>query len=307
MNTIQKSPILFFTLITLLVASLAVPMVFANPITVSPNQETYATGEKLSVTGTATPNAQVSIQIKDPSDIRKGVAQTQADDTGAYSASDVFTFVATSAAGAWTVTAYDSTAGDTASAILTVGALKLTSATVSIVPDKTIYGAEAITITISGNTPMSSVSIVVTQSGASQVTVGSEASVGDTSKWGGTYMIMAGKDGTATIDIIASDASGNQATAIKTFAVSTGAPVVDTELAAQVADLDDTVTGLESDVAGLESDVAGLESDITALTNTVNNISPATGPAINAALVYGALIIGIIAIAIAGVALARKK
>ena len=335
MNTIQKSPIFFFTLITLLVASLAIPMVFASPITASTDQETYLAGDSLSVTGTATASAQVSIQIFDPSDIRKGVAQVEADDAGAFSASNIYTFTDTSDAGDWTVKAYDSIAGDTASVSIAVGHSALTSATIAIVPDKPIYSAEAITITISGNVPMSNVDIHVTQAGASQVTVASEQSVGDASKWGGTYMITAGNDGTATIYILASDASGNQVDATTTFATITGtASNTDIiELQDQVADLDAAVAGLEidvsglgfddasleSDVAGLESDVAGigshtnvdglksdiasLKSDITALKNTANNIPSS----VNEALVYGALIIGIIAIVISGVALARKK
>jgi hypothetical protein len=303
MYNIQKSPILFFTLITLLVATLAIPMAFASPIDVSTDQDSYVVGEQLSVTGAATPNAQVSIQVFDPNDIRRGVAQTTADEAGVFQASNIFTFSAIQETGAWTVTVYDAVADETASATVTLGALSLSSATIVIVPSKAVYGAEAITITVSGNTPMSAVAISVTQTGASQVTVASEASVGDDSKWAGTYMIMAGNDGIALISIVANDAAGNQVEATQTFSVATMAGEVP-----GLEELEDKVAALESDINGLESDINGLESDIASLTTTVNNISvPTAAPSMNAALVYGALIIGIIAIVIAGVSLARKK
>lgn len=324
----QKTPILFFTLITLLIASLAMPLALANPITVSTDKDTYVAGEKLSVTGTATPNAYISVQVFDPNDVRKAVAQTQADEDGAYSASEIYTFTETSVAGVWTVTAYDSAADESASATFIVGELILESITISIAPDKAVYEAEEITITVSGDAPMADVTIKVTQAGAPVSTITSEPSVGDPSKWGGTYMIITGYDGVATINVVAEDAAGNTVTAAETFTVSTAIPVPGLEeLEGRVAELESAVASLESDVAAidisgiesdiaslksdvssLKSDIASLESDIATLTSSVDTLTGQVAAArANVMLLYGSLAIAVVAIALAGVSLARKK
>jgi hypothetical protein len=234
----------------------------------------------------------------------------QADDTGLFSVSSVYTIVSSDVSGTWKVTAYDSSAGRTAEYTFTATAAPDTMAptlTVSIVPDKANYGLETITITVSADEVLTACVIHVTQQGASQETVASSASIGDNSKWGGTYTISAGNDGTAEIHVIGTDLSGNSGEATKTFAVSTG--VVPPGLEDRIGDLESSVSSLESQVAGIsvpdlseiKSDIASLKSDIAALKAQPPPVAPSN------MLVYGALIIGIIAIAIAAVSLVRKK
>jgi membrane-bound inhibitor of C-type lysozyme len=105
MQTITKqTPLSFFVALMLLAAALAVPLAFAAP-TVSTDKASYSPGDALSVSGTATADAIVSIQVFDPDGTRVAIAQATAGTDGAYSAT-VYTFKTADSAGTWTVKAY---------------------------------------------------------------------------------------------------------------------------------------------------------------------------------------------------------
>ncbi len=327
-TTIPKTSLLFFTVVTILLASIAT-VAFAAPISVMADKTSYNSGEAVSVTGTATPDTWISIQLYNPNGMRMAISQVQSGSDGAYSVSKIYTFTTADVSGIWKVEAYDSSAVETAQKTFTVTAAPDTTnptATISIVPSKGSYGLETITITVSADEPLSSCTIHVTQQGSARQTVSASASIGDPSKWGGSYTIMSGYDGTATIHIIAKDLAGNSGEASKSFAVFTGAVSPELEkrvgdLESQVADLESTIAGmsgltskvssLESAQSSLESRISSLEGKINTLTNQVNSLSakidalPKAAP--NMALVYGALIIGIVAIALSAVSMARKK
>jgi hypothetical protein len=73
MQTIPKTPTIFFTILTLLLASLTITA-FAAPVSVMTDKDSYNSGEAISVSGTAASNAYVSIQLYDPNDMRKAIA-----------------------------------------------------------------------------------------------------------------------------------------------------------------------------------------------------------------------------------------
>jgi hypothetical protein len=339
MQTIPKTPLLFFTVVTLLVASLSMAA-FAAPISVVADKESYNSGELVSVSGVATLDAYVTVQLINPDGMRKAISQTQADGTGTFIAVNVYRFTTADVSGTWKVTAYDSATEETAEYSFYVSAAPDTTAptlTIMIAPAKGSYGIETITITVSADEPLSECTIQVTQEGASTVTIPSSASDGDT-KWGGTYTIKSGYDGSATIEVMAKDMAGNSADATTTFAVSTGAALekkvssleskvtslesqvsgFETALSSlqskvsglegEIAGLEGEIAGLEGDIASLKSDIASLKSDIASLKSDVADLEARPTPTpVNVWLVYGALIIGIIAIALAGFSLARKK
>jgi polyhydroxyalkanoate synthesis regulator phasin len=317
---------------------------FAAPISVATDKDSYNSGELVSVSGVATADAYVTVQLINPDGMRKAISQTQADETGTFIAVNIYRFTTADVSGTWTVTAYDSATEETAEYSFHVSAAPDTTPptlTIMIAPAKASYGIETITITVSANEALSECTIQVTQEGASTVTVPSSASDGGT-KWGGTYTIRSGYDGSAKIEVMAKDMSGNSADATTTFAVSTGAALekkvasLESEVASleskvsgfetalssvqsKVASLEGDIASLEGDIASLEgdiasldsslrSDIASLKSDIASLKSDVADLEARPTPTpVNVWLVYGALIIGIIAIALAGFSLARKK
>jgi len=308
MTQIQKSPTIFFTLIAILAASLLVPAVFANPITISTQKPSYGPGEQLAVMGTASANAQISIQVWDPSGARKVVAQTQADAQGAYNATGIYTFSNASMIGIWKVIAYDGLNREFSSpATFTVGAVSSLTLTITRSPQKDVYGVETINITVTANKVLSTCMINVTQKSGAAVAVTATATA-NPSVWTGAYSIVSGFDGAATIAVSATGSDGTTATANDTFFVQTAvSPDVQTlktqvaTLQGQVSALNSTVTSQTASITTLNGQVTDLTSKINDLTSRVNSINT------NAMLVYGALIIGVIAIVLAAVSLARKK
>jgi len=192
----QKTFPIFFVAAILVLACLATPAL-AAPITVQPDKDAYSPGESLGVSGTATANAWISIQVFNPDGKRVAIAQAQADETGAWSATGIYTFAEDDPQGTWTVKAYDSATGETAEATFTFPAVPADTIpptlTVSIVPAKDIYGVETITIVVQADEALGSCSITVTQAGASPAEVEAEPAVEDPSKWGGSPRLKSGE------------------------------------------------------------------------------------------------------------------
>jgi len=158
-------------LILLLIAPLAMPAIFASPIAVTTDKSNYAAGDNLSVSGTTTAIALISIQVFDPSNVRKAVSQAVSDADGIYSASNIYKFSSKDTGGTWKVSVYDASSAETAEATFTVAIttdLTAPTLTLSIAPDKTLYGKETVTITVTADEALASTSISVTQAGAAR-------------------------------------------------------------------------------------------------------------------------------------------
>ncbi len=297
----QKTTPLFFALI-LLTAVLAILPVFATPITVTPEKTQYKAGESLTVSGTATPNTDITIQLFDPANRRIAIAQATANSEGAYTATNIYTFSGVDPSGTWTVKVYDPAANEWAEATLSlIVDVTPPALTITVEPVKPSYKNETITIIVTSDEELKEApTVTVTQTGATPVTV--EVTQTAALEWTGTYTIMSGYDGPATIEAKASDVAGNQGTVTKTIVVEVvpawQKPLSDLE--AKVADLESKIADLESKVSTLEGKVSTLESDVANLSSQVAALSGA------ATISYVAIIIGIIAIIVGIIALARK-
>jgi hypothetical protein len=248
----QKTTLpIFFAAVLLLAVLAVVPAALAAPITVATDKDAYAPGESLNVSGTATANAWISIQVFDPDGKRKAIAQTQAAADGSWSKTAVYTFAEDDPQGTWTVKAYDSSTGELEETTFTFPAVPADvippTLTVSVTPDKTLYGIETITIVVTADEDLDSCSITVTQKGASPVSVETAAAVDMPSKWGGSYTIQAGYSGTATIDVAAADLAGNESTATAYIEVDAVAPKVTVTAPATTTEAKIAVSGSVDD------------------------------------------------------------
>jgi hypothetical protein len=87
----------------------------ANSLTVEMNKSppTYNIGESISISGTATPNASVSIKIFDPSNITKVESESQAAPDGNYTMETIYTLELLDKPGTWKLNVYDSSTNET--------------------------------------------------------------------------------------------------------------------------------------------------------------------------------------------------
>ena len=306
---------LFFVLI-LLTAALAVLPVFAAPITITPAKTEYKSGETLNVTGVATPNTDITIQLFDSTGKRVAITQVTADAEGAYSAANLWIFTKDDPSGTWTVKAYDAAAAEWAEATFTVTVdVTAPTLTITIEPTKAVYKEETITIVVSSNEELKTApTVTVTQAGASSVTV----TMTETAplKWSGTYTIVKGFDGTATVEATGEDLAGNVGTAKATFTVEV-VPAWEksiAELQKKISALETKISSLESKVTTLESKIKSLESKLTAtsgeigtLKSKVDSLSAevATLSGIST-IAYVAIVLGIIGIVVGIIAIVKK-
>jgi hypothetical protein len=99
--------------------------VSANSLSVKMNKSppTYNIGDSISISGTATPNASVSIKILDPNNTTKVESKVQVASDGNYSVSDVYTLNVTDMAGTWRVNVLDLSSNETANTVFDVVAI----------------------------------------------------------------------------------------------------------------------------------------------------------------------------------------
>jgi len=291
MQTHKKTLTLFFTVL-LVLATLAILPALASPITVATEKDEYKAGEVLAVSGTATPNALVSIQLFDPNGKRVAITQADADSTGAYSATNIYTFSKEDTTGTWTVKAYDSAADKWAETTFTL-TMDVTppTLTITISPTKATYKEETITITVTSNEELKAPPVVtVTQAGATPVEVTMTKTADLT--WTGEYTIVAGHDGTATIKATAEDVAGNTGTATAEFTVEVTPawqePLTNLEnkMNSKINSLNTTINNISTQVKNLADQVATLSGAVT--------------------IAYVAIVLGLIGIIIGIVALIKK-
>jgi len=102
----------------LIIAMAIVPLAAAAPITVTPSKTTYNPGDTLTVSGTATPNSAVTIQVFNPAGNIVGLGQGSTDSEGRYTIT-VFVWPLTPTLkipfGTYSVKATDAANGDSVS------------------------------------------------------------------------------------------------------------------------------------------------------------------------------------------------
>ena len=263
---------MFTTLIVLMLILNQTFMVltsYASP-TVKTEKSVYGEGEALSVSGTATPNIDVTIQLFDPLGRRKAIAQAEVSKEGLWRKAGIYTFTREDLSGRWIVKVYDTVLEEWAETSFMVD---VTPPTIKVFlePEKKVYGNETITIVVSSNEELKTApTVTVTQAGASSVTV----TMTETAplKWSGTYTIVKGFDGTATVEATGEDLAGNIGTAKATFTVE-----VVPAWEKSIAELQKKISALETKISSLESKVTTLESKIKSLENKLTATSGEIG------------------------------
>ena len=306
---------LFFVLI-LLTATLAILPAFAAPITIKPEKTEYKSGETLAVTGTATPNTDITIQLFNPAGKRVAITQVTADSEGSYKAENLWVFTKDDPQGTWKVKAFDAASSEWAEATFTLAVDTTPPAlTIKIEPVKSVYKEETITVIVTSNEELKTTpTVTVTQAGATPTTLTMTKTAA--LQWSGTYKIIKGYDGTATIKVEAEDLSGNKGTAETTFTVEVvpGWEKSVSTLESKISALESKISTLESKISSLESKISSLESKVSTATSSVNNLKSkvdslsadvATLAGVST-IAYVAIILGIIGIVVGIVALIKK-
>lgn len=244
--SVKRKYAIFF-LASLILISTTLSASSASPITVTPDKLLYNVGDSISVTGTATPNAYVTIQLYDAQNLRKAVAQTQTTSEGIYIKTNLYTFTGKDKPGDWKVTVYDSVRHESSEAIFTLSLPAPPVLTLTITPEKAEYKAESIIITVAADQQIKDVKIYVTQNNSPTIPVTATSAVTDGSRWSGTYNIAEGYDGNALIEITAEDTLGNKVETSATFKVDTVPPKVTISAPSKTEVETVTVTGTVDD------------------------------------------------------------
>jgi len=211
----MRTPTTIFLAIYLLaVAGLSLVPAFAA-LSVSTSQASYFTGQSISITGSgATPGQAVSIQVIDPNGTIKGVDQTVANATGAFSKSNFFV-LPTSPTGTWSVKVAQG--GSTATASFTVLPSESVPPTITVASlDKTVVkGGTELTVTV----------IASDESGISSVTAGAVQLTLSAGVYTGK-VTAASTEGPQGILVTVRDAVGNIATRSLPYTVDNTPPTI---------------------------------------------------------------------------------
>ncbi len=250
---------MFTTLIVLMLILNPTFMVltsYASP-TVKTEKSVYGEGEALSVSGTATPNIDVTIQLFDPLGRRKAIAQAEVSKEGLWRKAGIYTFTREDLSGRWIVKVYDTVLEEWAETSFMVD---VTPPTIKVFlePEKKVYGNETITIVVSSNEKLSSVTMTVVPAKTTPQKL--FISKINQTKWIGICKIKPEFEGKTTIKIQAKDEVGNLVKTEKSFMVDVTPPkVVITEIPAKTEDATITVKGTVSEpVPEVEILVPGL-------------------------------------------------
>jgi len=107
----------------LIVLSATPAMASAESLSVKTDKDTYNIGDSVSISGTATPNASVSIKLRDPSNATKVESEAQVAFDGSYSMESIYILKAIDEPGMWRVNVCDLSSNETVEAIFEVVAL----------------------------------------------------------------------------------------------------------------------------------------------------------------------------------------
>jgi len=114
----------FLVVLAILMMLLVTPsIVSANSLSVETDKDAYNIGDSISISGTATPNASISIKLFDPSNVTKAENETQVTSNGNYSIEDIYVLKVTDEPSTWRVSVRDLSSNETAGATFEVVAL----------------------------------------------------------------------------------------------------------------------------------------------------------------------------------------
>jgi hypothetical protein len=113
-STVRNSFLTSLAILIMLVATPAIASVNSLTVKMNKSPATYNIGDSISISGTATPNASVSIKILDPSNTTKVESEGLVASDGNYSMEAIYTLKITDEPGTWKVNVYESSTNETA-------------------------------------------------------------------------------------------------------------------------------------------------------------------------------------------------
>jgi len=258
--------------LTLLIFCLALATQ-ASALTVKPEKPSeYRPRETLSVSGVATPNTAVSIQLFDPEGKLVVSGQAFTDDEGNFEVESLYVFTVGDPEGNWKVKVYDPVTGEYAEATvkLTYEGADITppNLVITLEPLKPKYGEELITIRVLSDQPLKTRPIITVYQYSMPKPVRLEAynETADHTVWNATYTPNPEYEGPAMIEVVAEDHVGNVGKAVLTFRVQ-----VEPEWAKPVKKLEERVTKLENRTSAIENRTESLIEQLQGLQATLNS------------------------------------
>jgi len=217
------------------------PPALAQVITLTTDKPTYAVGDDIIISGTATPNAAIAIQITNPKGTIILLTTLKADAEGAFERS--IKLPPGSSIGEYTVTASQGGATETTTFTIYSAGPRLT---VTITPQKAAYTTELITIEVRSNEQLQALpTVTVTQAGAAEKPL-SMVAISSTT-WSASYAIERGYDGAAIINVEGVNLAGDVGKTIKAFTVDTTPPTLSITVPEAIYEPRATVSGTVDD------------------------------------------------------------
>lgn len=245
----------------------------ASALTVKPEKPSeYRPRETLSVSGVATPNTAVSIQLFDPEGKLVVSGQTFTDDEGNFEVESLYVFTVGDPEGNWKIKVYDPVVGEYAETTVKLtyeGAdIEPPNLTITLEPLKPKYGKEPINIKVISDQPLKTRPIITVYQYNMLKPVRLEAFnlTGDYKVWNTTYTPNPEYEGPAMVEVVAEDQAGNLGKAVLTFTVQ-----VESEWAKPVKELQEQVAKLENRTSAIENQLKSLEGQLQGLQATLNS------------------------------------
>ncbi len=238
MKASLKTPSLF--LLALLACLLPAQVSLAQALTVATDRDFYGPGERIVVSGTAVPNADVTVQLFNPNNELVAIDYTRSGADGKYSMS--FVVPAQLPMGKWilgTYTVRAFVAGAEAKRTITIG--------LKVVAVGKVVDAKGL--------PIAGATVVI---GPASTTTGAD----------GAFEASLAAEGTYTIKV---EKAGYYAYT-GTVTLKVGVNDVGT---IRLVSYEDKISELESKIAGLEKSISDLRKSVEALTSTVDKLSAA--------------------------------
>jgi len=245
----------------------------ASALTVKPEKPSeYRPREILGVSGVATPNTAVSIQLFDPEGRLVVTGQAFTDDEGYFEVENLYVFTVGDPEGNWKIKVYDPVTGEYAETTVKLtyeGAdIEPPNLVIVLEPLKPKYGKELIIIRVLSDQPLKTRPLITVYQYNMPKPVRLEAynETEDYTVWNTTYTPNPEYEGPAMIEVIAEDQAGNIGKAVLTFTVE-----VEPEWVKPVKKLEERVTRLENRTSAIENQLKSLTEQLQGLQATLNS------------------------------------
>ena len=240
-----KTPTLF--LLALFTCLLLLAPALAQMLTVTTDKDFYGPGERITVSGTAVPNADVTVQLFNPNNELVAMDYTKSGADGKYSMS--FVVPAQLPTGKWilgTYTVRAFVAGTEAKAMITIGLKAVVKGKVVDTKGAPIVGA---TVTV----------------GPASATTGAD----------GTFEVSLATEGTYAIRVEKAGYYAYSGTVTAKVGVNDVGTIALTSYEDKIGELEKRIVNLEKSISDLQKSVSDLTAKVSGLASTVDKLSSA--------------------------------